>query len=196
MRSRIITKAITSSGSIPGCTIRVNTSLLNTRVAFTVFLDILATTSPVAPLVILQLRRPNDPSILKSGGAVWLLSSMWISASDALVWIRFEEGLLIVNSLDGVAFFEQSSSPLYPFHWFFMLNACTQILRVNFGFLDLVNQHAHEWIYALMYIPLVSPSIEASPIRPWEAVRQQRRNTYFWRNSPPGKPICRGDQKL
>ncbi|KAL2509775.1 Uncharacterized protein Fot_33422 [Forsythia ovata] len=81
-------QAITSSGSIPGCTIRVNTSLLNKRVAFTVFLDIFATTSPVAPLVILQLRHPKEPSILKSGGADRfsdMLSSMWISASHALV---------------------------------------------------------------------------------------------------------------
>jgi len=129
MRSNTITKAMIRCVSKPGCTTKLNTSSLSKMVVlFTLFLDILATTSPVQVLTILQSLDRNDPWILKSGmfwswrrppnrvpmkiSATCLRPAAWKSEST--------DGLLIENTLDVLS--HPSWSPRYAFHWYCMLS--------------------------------------------------------------------------
>lgn len=130
MRSNTITNAMISWASNPGWTTRLKTSSPSKTLSFTFFLAMFATTSPFL-FLILQFLLQKQPSILKSG--VWsivtlfwpdlLSKNTWASAIFlSELWKKKDLLLIIEKILFGLGLLIRSpSSPLYAFHWCWML---------------------------------------------------------------------------
>lgn len=106
IRSNTITKPMIIFASYPGLITRLKTSVSSTTPPFfTLFLDIIATSSPLE-LRMQQLRLLNEPSITKSDPPHWLLHVVSLfrntSASALELENRCRELLLIENSLSFV----------------------------------------------------------------------------------------------
>lgn len=122
IRSNTTTNPIIISTSNPGLTSRLNTSFANTTVALALFLEILATSSPLE-LNIQQFRWWNEPSIRKSGS--WDCDGRNTTASSLLLCKRWLKLLLIEKILDLELFpWRIDPSSLYAFHWPCKLHIC------------------------------------------------------------------------
>lgn len=136
IRSNTITMPMIISASCPGSIPRLKTSFARTTpLFFTLFLDILATGSPLK-LRMQQFRLWNEPLMVKSGTlrrvlAVAAASSPRKTSASALdPWKRRRELLLTENSLGFVGLapdlLQPQLSPLYAFHWLRMLHIWLQ----------------------------------------------------------------------